>query len=102
MGLVLPQCTVNLSSFRSRFFSFMGKPGLASFSFFQPVFHMFYFLFMQRMQLSSVELMASVAKKKIPAMIFIVYLSTFYFIIFILGPFKKIALKLQQLFFVYI
>ena len=71
MGLVLPQCAGNLLSFRSRFFSFMGKPNLTSFSFFQMVFHVF-FLVCTKNTPTSLERTNGFCGRKMLAVLFIV------------------------------
>lgn len=78
----------------------MGKVGLASFSL-QLGFGMFYFPFSQRMQLFSIELMASVAKKKkknTAVIVLVLKYLLLYNLFEVLSCFVFVALKLQQLF----
>ena len=71
MGLVLPQCPVDLLSFTSWFFSFMGQSGLPCVSFFQPDFHVLFFIYPKNAAVFS-RTNGLCGKKKILAMIFIV------------------------------
>ena len=88
MGLVLPQCTVDLLSFTGCFFCFMGQPCLACVSLFQPVFRVSFFIYPKNAAVFS-RTNGFCGKKKKFWLWYLLYLSTFYFIIFILGPFKK-------------
>ena len=72
MGLVLPQCTVDLLSFTGCFFCFMGQPCLACVSLFQPVFRVSFFIYPKNAAVFSRTNGFCGKKKKILAMIFIV------------------------------
>ena len=72
MGLVLPQCTVDILSFTNWFFSYMGQPGLACVSFFQPDLHVLFFIYLKNAAVFCRTNGYCGGKKKILAVMFIV------------------------------